>query len=284
MEDNLALNSGFDSSFDQSTDPNDSGSAYNSGGNALMSTAYLARWAGPVGASQDAFDDGTTPSGLVAQKHVQNVLYIPPRTSWDDNAAIKSAVMTDGAVYTSMYADDGMASSSYSQYFNPDNASYYFDGATGQQDHAVDIVGWDDNYPATNFSDDSSITDQPPGNGAFIVRNSWGTGWGDSGYFYVSYYDTSFAYDLSAAFNDAESTDNYGSIYQYDPLGWTNEAGYGDGTTSDWCANAFTAGSGNQLAAVGFYAAVPGTSYTLYFGVGSKGRDWRPEGRLRPAE
>ncbi len=57
-EDNLALNSGFDSSYDHSTDPNDSSSAYMAGGNALMSTAYLARWAGPVLASQDAFDDG----------------------------------------------------------------------------------------------------------------------------------------------------------------------------------------------------------------------------------
>ena len=197
-EDNLALNSGFDSSYDHSTDPNDSSSAYMAGGNALMSTAYLARWAGPVLASQDAFDDGITPSGLVAKKHVQNVLYIPPRTSWDDNDAIKSAVMTYGAVYTSLYADDGMSSSTYSEYYNPDNASYYFDGAAGQQDHAVDIVGWDDNYAATNFSEDY-WTDQPPGNGAFIVRNSWGTSWGDNGYFYVSYYDTNFAYQLNAA-------------------------------------------------------------------------------------
>jgi C1A family cysteine protease len=37
--------------------------------------------------------------------------------------------------------------------------------------HAVTIVGYDDNL----------------GGGRFIVRNSWGTGWGDQGYFYMPY-------------------------------------------------------------------------------------------------
>ena len=257
-EDNLALNSGFDSALAGAD------SAYNSGGNALMSTAYLARWAGPVLTSQDGFDDSYTPPGLVAQKHVQDVLYIPPRTSSGDNDAIKSAVMADGAVYTSMYADSGMCSSDYSEYYNPDNASYYFHGSQ-PQDHAVDIVGWDDDYPASYFSADG-VTDEPPGNGAFIVRNSWGTWWGDAGYFYVSYYDADFGYDLNAAFDDAESTGNFNAIYQYDPLGWTDEVGYGDGSTTDWAANQFTARASDQLAAVSFYAAAPGTTYTVYAG------------------
>ena len=259
-EDNLALNSGFDSAL-AGTD-----SAYNSGGNEFMSTAYLARWAGPVLTSQDAFDDGITPAGLVAAKHVQDVLYLPPRTSSSDNDAIKAAVMTYGAVYTSMYADEaGMCSSANSVYYNADNASYYCNGAAGQQDHAVDIVGWDDDYAASNFSA-NGVTHQPPGNGAFIVRNSWGTYWGDAGYFYVSYYDTNFGYDENAAFDDAEPTGNFNEIYQYDPLGWTNRAGYGDGSNTDWGANVFTAEASDELAAVSFYADEPGTDYTVYAG------------------
>ena len=262
-EDNLALNSGFDSALAGAD------SAYDSGGDALMATAYLARWDGPVAASEDAFDDGYTPPGLVAEKHVQDALYLPPRTGPLDNDAIKAAVEDHGAVYTSMYADDGMCGSYDSEYFNAEESACYYDGAADQQDHAIDIVGWDDDYPASNFSDDSSITDQPPGNGAFIVRNSWGTGWGDYGYFYVSYYDTNFAHQLSVAFDDAEPTDNYGGIYQYDPLGWTDQGCFGDGSSTDWCANAFTAAADSQLAAVGFYAIEPGTSYSLYVGVGS---------------
>ena len=38
--------------------------------------------------------------------------------------------------------------------------------------HAVVIIGWDDNYPKENFLEGH----QPPENGAWLVRNSWGSG------------------------------------------------------------------------------------------------------------
>ena len=59
-----------------------------------------------------------------------------------------------------------------------------------QPNHVVTIVGWDDTFPAANFLEDH----QPPGPGAWIVKNSWDTDWGNDGYFYLSYYDMSLCY------------------------------------------------------------------------------------------
>jgi C1A family cysteine protease len=111
---------------------------------------------------------------LPAQKHVQEVLTIPDRANPLDNDNIKEMVTGYGAVMTSMWMDDDLADG----YLNSNTTSYYYNASSGTN-HAVAIAGWDDNYPASNFS----IT--PPGNGAFIVKNSWGTNWGDNGYFYI---------------------------------------------------------------------------------------------------
>ena len=118
--------------------------------------------------------------------------------------------------------------------YKASTASYYYNGTSGTN-HEVLIVGWDDNYAASNFAT------APAGNGAFIVKNSWGTSWGSGGYFYASYYDTRFgrASNPTAVFDDAEATGNYTGVYQYDPLGDCNDLGYG--STTGWFANVFTA-------------------------------------------
>ena len=159
---------------------------YCDGGNGDMSTAYLARWSGPVNEADDPYNasSGTSPSGLSPRKHVQNVYMIPARSSSSDNDNLKNAVMNYGAVHVSMRWEGATGSSS--AYWNNATYAYYYNGSSATN-HAVAIVGWDDNYPATNFST------VPAGNGAFIIRNSWGSGWGDAGYFYISYYDSKLA-------------------------------------------------------------------------------------------
>jgi C1A family cysteine protease/uncharacterized membrane protein len=220
---------------------------YPEGGNMFMSTAYLARWGGPVAESADPYSDSSShsPTGLPVQKHAQDIIFLSDRQNSLDNQEIKSAVQTYGAIYTSMCYDDAC--------YSPDTSSYYFDGSD-YSNHAVAIVGWNDSYDRNKFNK------VPPGDGAFIIKNSWGTGWGDQGYFYVSYYDSNIGIE-NGVFK-AESVNNYKSNYQYDPLGWVLSYGYSRST--GWGANIFTARSNEVLKAVSFYTTDVNCNYELY--------------------
>jgi C1A family cysteine protease len=236
--------------FSENNLKNLAGFAYGccSGGNRSMSTAYFARWGGAIAESDDRYNTSncTSPLGLTPIKHVQDVIFVPNRSSSLDNEAIKQAVMTYGAVYTTYFHSD--------TYNNSATASYYMPSIT-QPNHAVCIVGWDDNYSSSKFL----VT--PPGNGAFLIRNSWGTWWGMSGYFWMSYYDANLGMTENAVYLGSPNT-NYGQVYQYDPLGWTSSTGYGSNTA--WFANVFTATSTSAVAAASWYTPSANSTYTLY--------------------
>lgn len=220
---------------------------HNDGGNAYMATAYLSRWSGPVNESDDPYNaySGVSPDGLTVRKHVQDVDFLPKRAPNDraNVTLIKQAIKECGGVYSSMYWSNG--------FYDEGHASYYNPWLVGSG-HAVLIVGWDDTYSKENF------TFAPPGDGAFIVRNSWNTDWGDDGYFYQSYYDADRG---EKAVFTAEETDNYRNVYCHDPLGWTAAIGLGSATA--YAANVFTATSGNSLGAVGFFTPAPNAAYEV---------------------
>ncbi|MCE5297804.1 MAG: lectin like domain-containing protein [Methanoregulaceae archaeon] len=228
------------------------------GGNAMMATAYLARWSGALTESSDPYSTVSKSATSITYpnsdsvKHVQEVLYIPGRGSSLDNTNIKRALYEKGAVYSTIRWEESSYRSS--------SASYYYKGSSGAN-HAITIIGWDDSY------DRSKFTSQPPGNGAFIVKNSWGSNWGEGGYFYVSYYDTVIGED-NAVFTSEES-DNYYHIYQYDPLGWV--VSYGENSETEYFANIFTAQSEEDLSAVSFYTAAPNSKYQLFVYKGVSG-------------
>lgn len=80
-------------------------------------------------------------------------------------SAIKNALMTNGPVWTSVCADDAFSNYRYS------GPSSIYRGKCSSINHAVIIVGWDDNN----------------GDGYWFLRNSWGTRWGDKGYMRIAY-------------------------------------------------------------------------------------------------
>ena len=222
---------------------------YGGGGDWLAVLAYFARYSGPVSSKLDPYNlkSGISPSGLKALVHVQDSIFIPPRNNSLNNNQIKYAIMNYGGLVTSIMISG--------KYYDRNTHSYYYNG-TEVANHDICIVGWDDNYSKYNFAN------TPPGNGAFIIRNSWNNNWGDGGYFYMSYYDTKIAEGGSMGFYDTQSANNYNHVYQYDPYGLMNMVGYKSNTA--WASNRFTSRSNSPLAATSFYALTANTSYKIY--------------------
>ena len=209
----------------------------NVGGYDKMGTGYLVGWLGPVNESDDAYNPSSILSPLLDSFiHVQNIVYLN-RTSYTGNDEIKKALMEYGAVATSIYWSSS----------NLKDKNYYYSGNTGSN-HAVVIVGWDDTYSRNNFKT------TPAGDGAWIIKNSWGTGGGDKGFYYVSYYDTQCAVlnkpysTYTFVFND---TIKFDKNYQYDVPGWTDF--FLNSSSTVWYKNKFTATDDEYLAAVSTY-------------------------------
>lgn len=72
-------------------------------------------------------------------------------------------------------------------------------------DHQLTIVGWDDNYSKNNFMQ------KPHHNGAFLVKNTWGTSVLEKGYAWMSYEDL----DLLQSDLHSVKTGRYVANHQY---------------------------------------------------------------------
>lgn len=202
---------------------------FDEGGSPKAAVSFLSKWTGPVLESQapvidlciipsseyDAYyeklNNTTLGQDLCANSsnwHFKGAKYCDYDMEHLDN--IKELIYTYGGVTASYYA---ASSNAYYKHFNDgDDASYYFPYKAAQN-HAVELIGWDDDYPASNF------VEKPKGNGAWLMKNSWGTNMHDykgtrgSGYYWISYYDKNFS-DIIAL--EYDSKDTYANMYAYD--------------------------------------------------------------------
>ena len=112
-------------------------------------------------------------------------------------------------------------------------------------DHAVTVVGYDDDFPAEYFD--------PPAqsNGAWLVQNSFSERWGDGGYFWLSY-ETGFDEPMSLT-----GSYDYSYVLSY------------DGANTRWIVRGGTVSLANvfeyegTLGAVGTYTADEGQEVTV---------------------
>ena len=171
----------------------------------------LACWTGVVPASWIPQCEDLVP--IDESLRYASVAHLQNATKFDesDRDDIKRHLMEKGAMQLAYFSIGKPEHySSYGAYYQSD--WNYFDQENNPDDlngggHAVCICGWDDNFPKEYF------IETPPGDGAWICKNSWGpnTTAGIDGYTYISYYDTSL-HDFIQY--EMEPTDNYDSIYQ----------------------------------------------------------------------
>ncbi len=223
------------------------------GGNAYKSAAYLTRGSGPVQEADDPYalpvPSTISPTDLPPVLDTHEVTFLPTRTAPLENGLLKQTLMDEGAIRIRFLVNWSCFADNWTTYYRPDGGYPSIGG------HAVTLVGWDDAFPKEAFAVVA------PGDGAFILKNSWGTGVGEDGYFYISYYDRSLDTAEPVVFTGVPADDER-RIYQYDPHGGTTNIGTGTSTTY-YGANVFTANSYEALTDVSFYTCEPGVDYTV---------------------
>ena len=204
------------------------------GGHIWMSAAHLSRLDGPVAEADDLYDDlsGISTSTGPRQRFLTGMTVLP------GGSGLKSILIANGGMHVSMYYDD--------IYYDDENYTYYYDGPTGSTDHAVTLIGWDDNKATASDND-----------GAWLVKNSKGTGYGDNGYFWISYDDTRACKRATVFESASNEAVNVNKCYCHDYFGRVAVCSEAE------AANVFTTGDTEEdLVRVGFYVEGEG-SYNL---------------------
>ena len=132
-----------------------------------------------------AFNDSdwTLPASFTGKSsagapRVSDYLYLPPLTRFNnDKKEIKRGWAGNDkkavSIIKQAVLDYGAVAASYDSSVDSISSTFYNGKTESVPDHAVLIVGWDDNFSKDNFSQDGKTA--PNEDGAWLVKNSWGS-------------------------------------------------------------------------------------------------------------
>lgn len=201
---------------------------FNSGGSFYQSAAAVTRWSGFTTEEKYPYSKTEENMNFSSDAMFEHDYGLASARVLKSNDEVKMSIMKNGAVGASFY---------YNSYAQKGCTYYQWDRES--TNHAITVIGWDDNYSASNF------WTAPEGDGAWLCKNSWDKNWGLNGFFWISYYDTSFSNCVEFVAEPAE----YDNNYQYNGL-YTLGALQMPGKI--FTANVFTAEDNECIRAAGF--------------------------------
>ena len=181
------------------------------GGNDYFSMFSLSAWRGAVDENLVPYSNSSDSdlsldnsyAFLNDMFHLQNT-YI---ASMGDSDIVKSFIMEYGAVASGIYYPEDDVSTYYNNLGSHVWASYQDESIISN--HAIMIIGWDDDYSVENFNPSK----RPTSNGAWLIKNSWGDY--NKPYIWISYEDLCLSKEDAFVYL-FEKADNYDYNYQYD--------------------------------------------------------------------
>ena len=219
------------------------------GGYIFSGLGYILSWLGVLNTQDDNYDELGKISPLLFTEnshHIQDAIIIEP----SNIPAMKDALIKYGALTVFVEGADPN-----SEYFNKQTNATYCNNIT-KGNHFVTIVGWDDNYSRSNFKID------PGSDGAWIVKNSWGTNWGDKGYFYLSYKDVPLTQNFAVGYVLNNTLEVYDKLYQYDVASF--DGYYSNKQKTDLIyTNTFKNIGGSLVAAIGTFFEETNQDYKI---------------------
>lgn len=233
---------------------------FDDGGNDFDAMATAARWSGFTTEEKFPYIRSTDTTGMQFDEEdmfdSEYSLVSARKLTKNNTNEVKQSIMQYGAVTAQIYyTKDAL------NYLDNGECNHYQKKQSGSN-HAVTVVGWDDNYDAGKF-----IIKPASGNGAWLIKNSWGDDTNDAGYFWLSYYDRSVGNFMEVV---AKPAGEYDNNYQYDGVTCTAAIAF---QRKAYGANVFTAKGYEKIGGCGFYtysSSAINVTLSLYTGLSNE--------------